>query len=173
MNTNTPIDDPLELFIEGWGRMGAHWGVGKVMAEIQALLYLSREPLSLEDMAERLKISRSNVSMNVRALQDLGVVRKVTVPGDRRDYYCADDDIPRVARRLAAEKKKRELEPAIEVVERAIELAAAGRGPGERRDLDFERLDELKELLDGISAIFDAFIHDAPRDEVEAPITSG
>ena len=173
MNTTKPNNDPLGVFIEGWGRMGAHWGVGKVMAEIQALLYVSRRPQSLEEMSERLKISRSNVSMNVRALGDLGVVKKVTIPGDRRDYYTADADISLVARRLAAEKKKRELDPALEVVDRAIQLAAVRGEDHPDGDLDFNRLSELKDLLEGISSIFDAFIEESRRDAVEEPVISG
>ncbi len=104
IQTQDSARDPLGILIEGWGRMGSCWGVGKVMAEIQALLYLSARPLSLEEMADSLKISRSNISLNVRGLQDLGVVKKVIVPGDRKDYYTAEDDVAKVARRLAGEK---------------------------------------------------------------------
>ena len=102
-------DNPLHIFIEGWGRMGTHWGIGKVMAQIHALLFLSTRPMSLEDMSEHLKTSRSNISLNVRALQDLGVVKKVIIPGDRRDYYSAEESIEKVTRGLAAAKKKRKL----------------------------------------------------------------
>jgi DNA-binding transcriptional regulator GbsR (MarR family) len=147
----------LDVFIEGWGRMGVHWGVGKMMAEIQALLYLSTGPLSLEDMSERLKTSRSNISLNVRALQDLGVVRKVIVRGDRKDYYAADSDLGSVARRLAAKKKKRELDPAIKIVNDAIRAAATTPGKTDP-SLDPAKLEELKDLMEGIAGVFDAFI---------------
>ena len=105
-------ENPLDIFIKGWGRMGVYWGVGKVMAEIQALLYVSQHPLGLDEISARLKTSRSNVSLNVRALQGLGVVRKVITPGDRKDYYVAETNLEEVARRLAAVKKRRELDPA-------------------------------------------------------------
>lgn len=153
--------DPLNVFIEGWGRMGTHWGVGRMMAKIQALLYLSPRPLSLEDISRTLKTSRSNVSMNVRALQDLGVVRKVALSGDRKDYYAAEPDIAKVARRLAAEKKKRELDPALDIVDRilcAMPRGGAPSGSGERGPVDSTRLLELKALLETIAEVFDAFI---------------
>jgi DNA-binding transcriptional regulator GbsR (MarR family) len=149
----------LDVFIEGWGRMGVHWGVGKMMAEIQALLYLSDEPLSLEDMSEKLKTSRSNISLNVRSLQDLGVVRKVIIPGDRKDYYAAEENLGRVARRLAAKKKKRELDPAIKIVNDAIQAASTGAAADETAvSINAKKLQELKRLMEGISSVFEAFI---------------
>jgi DNA-binding transcriptional regulator GbsR (MarR family) len=153
-------ENPLDMFIEGWGRMGAHWGVGKVMAEIQALLYLSAEPLSLEDMSEKLKTSRSNISLNVRALQDLGVVHKVIRPGDRKDYYEADEDLGRVARRLAAKKKKRELDPALRIVNDVIVAASSHAAARDRHGSvpETKKLHDLKELLAGIAGVFDTFI---------------
>jgi len=159
-------ENPLDMFIEGWGLMGTHWGVGKVMAEIQALLYLSHEPLSLEYMSEKLKTSRSNISLNVRALQDLGVVRRVIVPGDRKDYYTAEGDLGRVARRLAAKKKKRELDPGIRIVNDAIR--AASQSPGNDGFMNIEKLRELKSLMEGIAGVFDAFIGGEHSDKEEA-----
>jgi DNA-binding transcriptional regulator GbsR (MarR family) len=159
-------ENPIDIFIKGWGRMGIYWGVGKVMAEIQALLYLSPHPLCLDEMSRRLKTSRSNVSLNVRALQDLGVVRKALIPGDRKDYYTAETELGLVARRLAAAKKRRELDPALEVVTRAIDAAnaaangaegAAGGGDG---TVDAERLRNLRELMEKINGIFEMFIDD-------------
>jgi DNA-binding transcriptional regulator GbsR (MarR family) len=158
-DTQNVSESPLDIFIEGWGRMGVHWGVGKVMGEIQALLYLSAGPLSLEEMSDRLKTSRSNISMNVRALQDLGVVKKVSVPGDRKDYYAAEEDVGRVARRLAAEKKRRELDPALDIVKRAVSATdGAEQDSNGDEAIRTERLLELKDLIETIAGIFEAFI---------------
>jgi DNA-binding transcriptional regulator GbsR (MarR family) len=152
----------LDAFIERWGLMGVYWGLGKVSAEIQALLYLSARPLSLEDMSEKLKTSRSSISLNVRSLQDLGVVRKVIVPGDRKDYYAAEEDLGLVVRRLAAKKKKRELDPAIRIVDDAIRAASSAPPEGEQNGsaTTAEKLRELKGMMEGIAGIFDAFIGD-------------
>lgn len=136
--------------------MGTHWGVGKVMAEIQALLFLSNEPLSLEDMSDRLKTSRSHISLNVRALQDLGVVRKVIIPSDRKDYYTTDGNLGRVVRRLAAKKKRRELDPALRIIDQAIHASNARPGT----ETQTEKLHELKTLMEGIAGILDTFIDD-------------
>jgi DNA-binding transcriptional regulator GbsR (MarR family) len=157
------FENPLDILINGWGRMGIYWGVGKVSAEIHALLYLSPRALNLDEMSGRLKTSRSNISLNVRALQDLGVVRKVIVPGDRKDYYAAETELETVARRLAAAKKKRELDPALDVVTRAMEAALSSekhpRGPTDPDGpADTARLRHLKDLMEKINRIFETFI---------------
>lgn len=152
-------DSAHDIFIEGWGRLGTTWGISKVMAEIYALLYLNADPMTLEDMSGKLKTSRSNISMNVRALVDLGVVKKVIIRGDRRDYYTAEDDIGKVAKLLALAKKKKELDPAIEIVNKALE--AAGSEPGADSDevaFRTERLAELKKHMEFVSAIFESFM---------------
>ncbi len=160
-------EDPLDIFIRGWGRMGVCWGVGKMMAEIQALLYMSQAPLGLDEMSERLKTSRSNISLNVRALQDLGVVRKVLAPGDRKDYYTAETDLEKVARRLAAAKKKRDLDPALEIVTRTLTAVDENNGgTGNITDaIDTERLRELKNLMRKISSVFEMFIDGDEADD--------
>jgi DNA-binding transcriptional regulator GbsR (MarR family) len=160
---------PVDIFIEGWGRMGMNWGVGKVMGEIQALLFLDSRPLSLEDMSERLKTSRSNISLNVRALQDLGVVKKVVRPGDRKDYYTAEENIGLVARRMAAQKKKRELDPALEIVRRALRAAESTESSN---GIDIDRLRDLKRLIEVIGGVFDAFIDEARTGAVPGEATS-
>src|SRR5678815_1130737 len=76
-----------DIFIEGWGRLGPAWGISRVMAEIYAVLYVSEQPLTLEQMSRTLETSRSNISTNVRLLLDLSVVHKVIIRGERKDYY--------------------------------------------------------------------------------------
>jgi DNA-binding transcriptional regulator GbsR (MarR family) len=141
-----------DIFIEGWGRLGPSWGISKMMAEIYALLYVSPTPLTLEDMSSKLATSRSNVSTNVRQLLDLGVVHKMIVRGERKDYYTAEDDITKVAKLLALAKKRKELDPAMETVEKA--LAAANDS---RDSATAQKLEELKRHMDFVNAIFHAF----------------
>ena len=132
-----------DIFIEGWGRLGPSWGINKMMAEIYALLYVSPSPLTLEEMSRQLETSRSNISTNVRALDDLGVVHKVIVRGERRDYYAAEDDITKVAKLLALAKKRKELDPAMDIVDKALSVADQS-GDAEIA----EKLGELKRHMD-------------------------
>lgn len=162
----TKKTNPVDIFIEGWGRMGGYWGISKVMAEIYALLYVSESPLTLEDMSDKLKTSRSNISLNVRGLIELGVVNKVVIRGERKDYYSAETNVGKLAKVLAMAKKKRELDPAMEIVSDA--LAASESADGDRDDpgkrLFVERLEELKRHMDFVNSIFLSFVGGAATD---------
>jgi len=105
-----------EIFIQKWGVLGTHWGINKTMAQIHALLLISSDLLSTEDIMEELQISRGNVNMNVRALMDWGIVTKSFKTGERREYFFADKDIWKVARKITEERSKRELKPVIAVL---------------------------------------------------------
>jgi DNA-binding transcriptional regulator GbsR (MarR family) len=169
-NLQSTQNRPLDIFIEGWGRMAGAWGISKVMAEIYALLYLSNRPLCLEEMSEKLKTSRSNISVNVRSLQDLGVARKVLIPGERKDYYIAEEDIVKVAKRLASEKKKKELDPALEIMEKALTAAAeedqSDRTGDESTIFYAERLKALQSLIFIVEGVFNTFIDGASKDTI-------
>ena len=102
-----------QKFIHTWGTLGTNWGINKTMAQIHALLLVIENPLTTEDMMDVLKISRGNTNMNVRALVDWGLANKEMVSGDRRDYYMAKKDIWVIARQIATQRRKRELEPVI------------------------------------------------------------
>jgi len=148
----TPRLTAHDIFIEGWGRLGPSWGISKMMAEIYAALYVSPSPLTHEEMSEQLATSRSNISTNVRMLVDLGVVHKVIVRGERKDYYSAEDDITKVAKLLALAKKRKELDPAMEIIDKAIVAA------DESESATIPKLEELKRHMDFVNAIFHAFV---------------
>lgn len=106
----------VERFILHWGEMGAQWGVNRSVAQIHALLYLSDRPLTAEVIAERLSIARSNVSNSLRELSGWKLVRRVPQLGDRRDFFEAETDLWEMLTRIAAGRKEREIDPAIEAV---------------------------------------------------------
>lgn len=85
-----------DIFLERTNHICKKLGLNNVMAQLYAVLYLSNEPLSLDDMVDRLKISKGSASVNIRALENYGAVRRVWVRGSRRDYYEADTDIVKV-----------------------------------------------------------------------------
>lgn len=108
------VDHPdAKAFILHWGEMGTQWGVNRSVSQIHALLYLSDRPLHAEDIVEQLGLARSNVSTGVRELQGYGIVRRVHVEGDRRDHFIAEDDLWEMLMRIAAERKRREIDPTI------------------------------------------------------------
>lgn len=105
-----------QRFIELWGDMSSWWGVSRTMAEIHGLLYITSGALSAEDIQERLGISRGNVSMNIRTLVEWGLVRKVRKRGQRREYYECLTDVWEMFTVLAAQRKRREIDPIIKTL---------------------------------------------------------
>ncbi len=105
-----------DRFINTWGSLGSLWGINKAMAQIQALLFISTKPLSMEDIMEELKISRGNTSMNLRQLMDWGIVTKELVAGERKEFFTTEKDVQELARIVAKERSRREIKPIIKVL---------------------------------------------------------
>lgn len=96
------------------------WGINRTMAQIHALLYISPEPLSANDMMEELQISRGNVSMALRELIAWGIVNRQHVKGERREFYTTEKDVWKMFRIIARERKRREIDPTIEVLRQSM-----------------------------------------------------
>jgi len=103
-------------FVQTWGALGSQWGINKTMAQIHALLMVAAEPLSMEDIMEELQISRGNASMNLRALMDWGIIYKEYKPGERREFFTSEKDLDELAVKIAQERSKREIKPALKVL---------------------------------------------------------
>ncbi|MGJ8592510.1 MAG: GbsR/MarR family transcriptional regulator [Aquaticitalea sp.] len=106
-----------EQFISTWGSLGTLWGINKAMAQIQALLFISTKSLSMEDIMEELQISRGNASMNLRQLMDWGIVTKDLIPGERKEFFRTEKDVQELARIIAKERSRREIQPVIKVLD--------------------------------------------------------
>ncbi|MFK8059108.1 MAG: GbsR/MarR family transcriptional regulator [Polaribacter sp.] len=109
-------------YIQTWGSLATSWGINKTMAQVHALLLVSTKPLSAEDIMETLQISRGNVNMNVRALIDWGIVQKEFVVGERKEFFVADKDIWELFKQITKERKKREIEPVLKILDELKEL---------------------------------------------------
>lgn len=118
------LEEAKETLVQAWGTLGSSWGVSRTMAQVHALLMVSPEALSTEEVMEQLKISRGNANMNLRDLTDWGIVQKINRSGERRDFYVAEKDIWKVAMQVAKERKKRELEPILRVLEQVSSVEA-------------------------------------------------
>lgn len=109
-------DEAKIKFVSTWGSLGSLWGINKAMAQIQALLFISTKPLSMEDIMEDLQISRGNTSMNLRQLMDWGIVTKELIPGERKEYFTTEKDVQELTRIIAKERSRREIQPVIKVL---------------------------------------------------------
>lgn len=102
-----------DKFILHWGEMGTRWGINKTMAQVHALLFITETPLSAEDIMEELQISRGNASMSLRELMNWGVVTKMHLKGERKEYYSTEKDVWEFIKIIARERKKREVDPTV------------------------------------------------------------
>jgi DNA-binding transcriptional regulator GbsR (MarR family) len=115
------LQEGKRKFIESWGKMAGGWGISPAMAQVHALLLVSPEPISADQVKSELDISTGNVSMNLRSLLDWGLIYKEASPNCRKELYYAEKDLWTVIRQIIINRKKRELEPVLQVLD---ELAA-------------------------------------------------
>lgn len=116
------LAEAKQQFIASWGAFGTHWGINRTMAQIHALLLVSADPLSQDDLMEQLNVSRGNANMNIRELIDWGLVDRIIIPGERKEYFSAEKDIWKVATQIVQERKKRELNPMLKLLENLEEV---------------------------------------------------
>ncbi len=116
----TKLNPTTQKFIIHWGEMGSRWGINRTVAQIHALLYISPEPLTAEDVSDTLGVARSTVSTGLRELQSWGIVKVVHALGDRRDHFEVMGDVWEMFRVVLDERKRRELDPALNVLRETV-----------------------------------------------------
>lgn len=105
-----------QKFIEAWGKLGSEWGINRTMAQVHALLLISPGALTTEEIMEQLSISRGNANMTLRDLIGWGLIEKQHRPGERKEYFFAEKDVWLIAKQVAQERKKRELDPMLKIL---------------------------------------------------------
>lgn len=133
------LEEVKEKFILHWGEMGSLWGINRTMAQVHALLFLSPEPLSANDIMDELQISRGNASMALRELIAWGIVTRVHLKGERREFYTTEKDVWTMFRIIARERKKREVDPTINMLRQSmaeLEAMSSAKGQYEREQIE-------------------------------------
>jgi len=147
---NEDLIKACDNFIEGIGHLASTVGLSRVIGQLYAMLFLSNEPLCLDDMAERLKISKGNASVNIRALEKLGVVKKVWVKGSRKDFYGAELDLEKLIKSGIVAAVKRRMDMILGTVGTTENLVKKVKGMnGEEKktaELYLKRLQRVKEI---------------------------
>lgn len=123
-------------FVEGkqellstWGTLATQWGINRTMAQIHALLLISPDPLSAEEIMEELSISRGNANMNIRELMSWDLVKKILKPGERKEFFEAEKDMYEIFKRVARERKRREIEPLLKVFDQLSKIEDENSDP--------------------------------------------
>ncbi|HUU82875.1 MAG TPA: MarR family transcriptional regulator [Phycisphaerae bacterium] len=148
-----------QLFIQRWGEMGANWGISRTMAEIHALLFVSPEPLCTDDVMAQLQVSRGNTSMNLRQLVNWGLISRVHLPGDRKEYFAGENDVWQMFETITRERRRREVEPIIETIERCQSMVRDDlkrlRGAERHQVQEYNRrLTEMADFLNVMNTLF-------------------
>lgn len=144
----TPVQ---EKFILHWGKMGTQWGINRTVAQIHALLYISPNPLNAEEIAETLKVARSNVSTSLWELQGWGIVKTIPVMGDRRDHYESIKDVWEMFRIVLDERKRREIDPTLAMLRECVAEAEKSKADEYTR----ERLSGLLDFFETMGGWYD------------------
>src|SRR6185369_12274170 len=155
MLTLTPV---TQKFVLHWGEMGARWGINRTVAQVHALIYVSPRAVNAEEIAETLSVARSNVSTSLRELQNWGIVKVVHVLGDRRDHFESMKDVWQMFRQVLAERKKREMDPTLELLRACLEEAQQA---GDKDDVTRERLSQMRDFFETMSTWYEQ-IEDLP-----------
>jgi DNA-binding transcriptional regulator GbsR (MarR family) len=138
-------------FVDLWRGMSSLWGISPTMGEIHGLLFITGDVLSMDDIMARLGISRGNVSMNLTRLLEWGLVRRVHRRGDRRDYYESLSDVWEMFTLVAAQRKRREIDPMLNTLRQCDEQLArvvpGAAGTADQDERTSERRRRVGDLL--------------------------
>lgn len=165
-NTNTAsLLSARREFVDLWGQMAPHWGINRTMAQIHALLMISPQPMTAEEIMEELQISRGNASMNLRELGNWGIVRRTSVAGDRRDFFTTEGDVWVMFHNIFLERKRRELDPLLNRLANCVEAAGKpGEKPGDLAAYQayMDRMKELTEFFSVFHRLFARVLEQPP-----------
>lgn len=156
------IKEAKTKFIQTWGALGSQWGINKTMAQIHALLMVSAEPVSMEDIMEELQISRGNASMNLRDLMNWGIVYKEYKTGERREFFSAEKDLDELAVKISRERSKREIKPALKIL-KEVSTISVGDSLEEKQFIEqtkklYDFVLKADNILDKITEINDNWL---------------
>jgi HTH-type transcriptional regulator, glycine betaine synthesis regulator len=133
----------VNQFVETWGTMGSAWGVNNSVARIHGLMIISDRPWCIDEIVERLQISKSNVSTSLKELRSWNVIRKAFLPGDRREFYVCEPNAWEMLFNIMRQRKQREFDPILASVSETCRLAGE-----DASGIAVARLLQMKQMLD-------------------------
>ncbi len=134
----------IQSFVFHFGEMGSRWGFNRTVGQMFALLVVTEKPLSANDLASALNISRGNVSMGMKELQSWRLVQVSHVPGDRKEYYRVTGSIWDLANTIFDERKKREVDPTLSLLRDNL----LAEPVDQQETFALEKMQEIHDLLE-------------------------
>jgi DNA-binding transcriptional regulator GbsR (MarR family) len=151
---NKDLSAVHESMLDGLSQLADYFGFSKVMGQLYGVLLLHGEPLSLDELLERLEISKASVSMNMRTLEQLGMVRQVWLrgKGDRRKYYEAETDLLQIVTNIISRREMRDVDRALNVLQDSIAKLHGARDAMSPEDQETAAL--YIDRITGMQALF-------------------
>lgn len=173
---NNTLENVNTSIMDGMGQLASYFGFSKVMGQLFGTLLLSPDPLSLDDMVERLSISKASVSTNMRTLEHMGIVREVWVKDDRRKFYKAESDFWRILSNILTSRELRDVNQALRVLSdnaEHLQDSIPGMEPGDQRLAEYyiERLAQLQDFFELAQILLMSLIEHAQNQAGTDPVT--
>jgi len=121
-----------EEFIAEWGALGPAWGMTRTVARIHALLMISDAPLTTDEIMDELAISRGGAHGALKQLVAMGIATSAIRKGERRESFIGEKDPWKVFVAIMRERKRKEVEPVLAVLDRCLETTGHLDGPQAR-----------------------------------------
>ena len=147
----TPV---MKKIILHWGEMGSSWGINRTVAQIYALLYLTPDPLTADEISACLSLARSTVSTGLHELHAWGLVKVEHVLGDRRDHFTTMNDIWEIFRVILDERKRREIDPTLEFLQESVQEMCVQEADQEYVE---ERVNDMLEFFQAVNAVYEHY----------------
>jgi len=142
-----------QKFIDTWGLLGSEWGINRSVAQVQALLLVSTDPISTDEIMAALTISRGNANMSLRQLLDYGIIYKKVIPGDRKEYFIAEKDVWKWAVKIAMMRKQKEIDPVMNVLKELKEETKTNK-TAEGKEF-YKTVDDIQSFTGQLSTLAD------------------
>jgi HTH-type transcriptional regulator, glycine betaine synthesis regulator len=157
------MDEISKDFINNLGRVADFFGFNRLMGQLYAVLFLSPEPLTLDDMVKKLESSKGNVSINIRALERWGLVRQIYKWADRKNYYEAEPDIWKAVSGILQERERKESQQIISSLNQSLEMLeqASKTASGQEAltaQFYLERMEALRRLFKFGDSLLDMMV---------------
>ncbi|MDX9990835.1 MAG: MarR family transcriptional regulator [Anaerolineales bacterium] len=151
------LEDIKQNFVTGMSGISQFWGLPKGVGAIFGVLYLSPEPLSLDELVQQTGLTKGAISTNVRALARMGLIHSVQRLGDRKDYYQAEADFYKSIRSILKERQNNEFNQAVASVAETLEKLEAGAEASEPEHVFLiERVRALKDFFAALDTLSNA-----------------
>jgi DNA-binding transcriptional regulator GbsR (MarR family) len=150
------VEQSKDEFIAEWGALGPAWGMTRSLARVHALLMVSDEPLTTDEIMERLSISRGGAHGALRQLAAMGIVTSAIRKGERKERFLGERDPWKVFVAIMRERKRREVEPVLTVLERCLETCNAIEGDDVRAFE--EQLLRLREFVTAADRVMETLV---------------